>query len=102
MLGNLRALTKSRDGVQTRATLSGYFFWPTYFTGACAVRDGTDSPAAGGLFEDLPVCLPRYGNGTGRQETIYLTGRDGSARFLGGTGRDRIEERVGKSVGMQS
>ena len=34
------------------------------------------------------VCLPRDGNGTGRREDIWLTERDGSPRYLGGTGQD--------------
>ena len=49
--------------------------------------------------ENVPVCLPRDGNGTGRREAIWLTGRDGSQRFLGtgswnGSGRGREIGRV--------
>ena len=67
-------------------------------------------PAAGGfllafsrgtIWEKLPVCLSRDKNGTGSWEATWLTGRDGSARFLGGTerGRGMGRKQVGKSVG---
>ena len=62
-------------------------------------RYGTvpDLPAASGkklgssrgtVWEKVPVCLSRDGTGTGRWEAVWLTGRDGSTRFLVGTGRD--------------
>ena len=34
----------------------------------------------------FPFAYRGTGKGTGRRETIWLTGRDGSPRFLGGTG----------------
>ena len=65
-------------------------------------------PAAGGgkkrvyretVWEKVLVCLPRDGNETGRWEATWLTGRDGTTRFLGGTGRDGIGKRVGNILG---
>ena len=43
------------------------------------------------VWEKVPVCLPRDGNETGRWETIWLTGRDGSGSkiIFGGIARDR-------------
>ena len=60
------------------------------------------------VWENVPVCLPWDGNGTGIWEVIWLNGRDGSPRFCGGTkvhgcfaGRDHGtgREQVGKLVG---
>ena len=61
------------------------------------------------MWEKVPVCLPRVGNGTGTWEALWLTGRVGSTRFLGGTGscngsgtgRETIRKHtvVGKTVG---
>ena len=53
------------------------------------------------MWETVPVCLPRDGNGTGRRAAIWLTGRDGSPRFVGEMGEDHGtgREQVGKSVG---
>ena len=53
----------------------------------------------GMVWEKVPVGLPRDGNGTGRYEAIWLTGRDGNTRYIGGAGRGGIGERVGESVG---
>ena len=53
----------------------------------------------GTVWEKVSVCSSRDGNGTGRWEATWLTGRGGTTRFLGGTGRDGIGERVGNIVG---
>ena len=56
----------------------------------------------GQVWEKVSVCLPQDGNGTGRSEAIWLTGWDGSTRFLNGTGREGIGQRVENRSGYWS
>ena len=60
------------------------------------------------VWEKVSVDLPRDGNGPGRREAMWLTGRDGTPRFLGGavrdgmimgTGREKAGDSVGNTVG---
>jgi len=69
---------------------------------------GNVFPATGGkrlgcsratVWGKVSVCLPRHGNGTRRWEATWLTGRDGTKRSLGATGRHGTRERVGNVVG---
>ena len=53
---------------------------------------------------NIPVCLPRDGNGTARWEAIWVTGRDESPRFLGGTGswnRSGTGREIGREHGRE-
>ena len=53
------------------------------------------------VWEKVPVCSqPRDGNGAGRREAIWLTGRDGSTRFLL-AGRDGTGSWNGSGAGRE-
>ena len=52
----------------------------------------------GTVWEKVSVCSSRDGNGTGRWEATWLTGRDRTTRLLGGIW-ERVGNLVRKSVG---
>ena len=79
----------------------------------CLPRFATVSPASGGIFgglpesrgtayQNIPVCLPRDGNGTGRWEVGKPLGcRELTGRFLGRTGRDGTGNDSWSAIGRE-